>query len=121
MNKGYYLSTCDTCKRILRLLEIDKWNFELQDIKTSPVTAEQLEEMKAMAGSYEALFSRTARKYRELKLKNQQLGENDYRDFILNEYTFLKRPVFIVDGEIFIGNSKKSIQALSEKLVKLKP
>jgi arsenate reductase len=35
---------------------------------------------------------------------------------ILDEYTFLKRPVIIIDQEIFIGNSKKSVEALKEKL-----
>jgi len=40
-----------------------------------------------------------------------QLNEKDYRKYILLEYTFLKRPVIIVDNEIFIGNSKKTVAA----------
>jgi arsenate reductase len=51
-----------------------------------------------------------------MDLKNQVLSEADYRQFLLDEYTFLKRPVFIVDQEIFIGNSKKVIEALKEKI-----
>ena len=42
--------------------------------------------------------------------------ENDYRKLIQEEYTFLKRPVFIVDNQIFIGNSKKVIEALHNQL-----
>ena len=72
----------------------------MQDIKIEKITPTQLDEMKRMAGSFEALFSRRALKYKELGLKDKQLTENDYRKFILDEYTFLKRPVVIIDNNI---------------------
>lgn len=110
MKKIYHLSTCDTCKRILK--EIDPpSSFILQDIKNDEITREQLEEMKELAGSYEALFSRRARLYREKGLQNEELSENQYKNLILEHYTFLKRPVIINNDEIFIGNSKKTIAA----------
>ncbi len=113
--KVYYLSTCNTCKRIMNELNIGD-EFDQQDIKTDKITVGQLEEMQKLAGSYEALFSRVARKYKELNLKEKTLTEDDYKSYILEEYTFLKRPVFIVGDEIFIGNSKKNVAALAEKL-----
>ena len=115
MRKVYYLSTCDTCKRIIKELGIGE-EFEYQDIKTDAITKKQLEEMKALAGNYEVLFSRVARKYKERGLKDKKLLEEDYCVLILEEYTFLKRPVFIIDGEIFIGNSKKNIEAVKQKM-----
>lgn len=115
MKKVYYLSTCDTCKRIMKEVGIDD-GFEEQDIKTKTITADQLNEMKKMAGTYEALFSRVARKYKSLGLKGKQLTEQDYKNYILEEYTFLKRPVFIVNDKIFIGNSKKNVEALKSGL-----
>lgn len=90
--------------------------FIQQDIKKEAITETQLEEMKELSGSYEALFSRVSRKYKALGLKNISLTEADYKQYILDEYTFLKRPVFIVDREIFIGNAKKTQLALAEKL-----
>jgi len=86
----------------------------MQHIKEEKITPAQLEEMKKMAGSYEALFSRRAMKYKELGLKDKQLTENDYRKFILDEYTFLKRPVVIINDKIFIGSEKKTIEALKK-------
>ena len=88
----------------------------MQDIKTSSITPAQLEEMKKMTGSYEALFSRRAIKYKEWKLKDKKLTEKDYRQYILDEYTFLKRPVIIMDDKIFVGSEKKTIAALKEEL-----
>ena len=114
MKKIYHLKTCDTCKRILNQLPLN--GITLQEIKTVPITVQQLEEMHALAGNYESLFSRRAKKYKEMDLKNQTLTEADYKQLILDEYTFLKRPVAIIDNEIFIGNSKKVIDALKEKL-----
>ena len=106
----FYLKTCDTCKRILRELKnID--GFTLQDIKKDPVTEEQLEEMKRLAGSYEALFSRRATLYKQRGLKDVALTEDDFKNLILEHYTFLSRPV-IIDGEtIFVGNSKATVHA----------
>ncbi|MFT4683568.1 MAG: arsenate reductase [Flavobacteriales bacterium] len=114
MKKIYFLKTCDTCTRILKSINLD--GFILQEIKTEPITVTQLEEMVALSVSYESLFSRRAKKYKQMDLKNQELNESDYRQLILDEYTFLKRPVIIIDQEIFIGNSKKSVEALKEKL-----
>ncbi len=116
MKKIYYLSTCNTCARIIDELDLKKKGYVFQDIKTEKITEKQLEELKKMAGSYEALFSKIARKYRELGLNSKQLSEEEMKNYILQEYTFLKRPVIIVDKKIVIGNSK-SIIAEAKKMV----
>lgn len=109
MKKVYFLSTCSTCKRILGELDLVKKGFKLQDVKTTKISPDQLDEMKALAGSYEALFSRRAIKYHEMGLGEKSLGESDYRDLILGEYTFLKRPVIIIGEKIFVGSAKKTV------------
>jgi len=88
----------------------------MQDIKIEKITDSQLEEMKKLSGSYESLFSRRAMKYKEMNLKEKTLQEADYRKLILEEYTFLKRPVTILNQKIFIGNDKKTVQALRDAL-----
>ncbi len=110
MKKVYFLQTCDTCRRILKEVNLD--GFEKQEIKGHPVTVHQLDEMYTISKSYENLFNKRAKLYKSMDLKNQKISEADYRQYILDEYTFLKRPVFIVDDEIFIGNNKKEIERL---------
>ena len=114
MRKVYYLSTCSTCKRIMGELPLD--DFEKQDIKSQPMSENQVDEMKSLAGSYEALFSRVAMKYRSMGLNEMDLKEADYKKYILEEYTFLKRPVFLIDGQIYIGNNKKNVAAVKSAL-----
>jgi arsenate reductase len=110
MQKVYYLKTCDTCKRILKEIDLPA-SFELQEIKDQEITVKQIEHMHELSGSYEALFSKRAKLYKERDLKNEQLIEEDYKRFILEHYTFLKRPVILNKDEIFIGNSKKVVAA----------
>ena len=117
MKKIYYLGTCDDCRRVMKRLGGMK-EFEKQEIKTEAVTASQLKSMRDLAGSYDALFSRKAIKYREMKLKDKVLSENEIRDLILGEYTFLRRPVIMVDNKIFIGHQEETIVELEKVLRK---
>ncbi|MEM6395483.1 MAG: ArsC/Spx/MgsR family protein [Bacteroidota bacterium] len=114
MAKIYHLSTCKTCQKVIAQLE--GADLEMQDIKFESITPEQLDEMKELAGSYEALFSRRAMKYRSMGLADKDLTEADYRRLILEEYTFLKRPVVVVDDQIFMGSSKKSVEGAKSAL-----
>jgi len=115
MKKVYYLKTCSTCSRILKELNLPP-EFILQDIKSEVITAKQVEDMEALAGSYESLFSKRAKLYKDMDLKNQDLTEKDFKHYILEHYTFLSRPVIIIDDQIFIGNSKKTVEAVKEAL-----
>jgi len=113
MKKIYHLSTCDTCQRIIKELQPLE-GFEFQDIKTQAMTVAQVEMMKDLAGSFEALFSKRARLFRQQGLHEKNLSENDFKKLILEHYTFLKRPVIMVNDQIFVGNSKKVVAAAKE-------
>jgi len=117
--KLYYLSSCSTCARIMKDLKIKNYPFELRDIKNQAITEHQIEEMQKMAGSYLALFSKVALKFRGWGLNEMELTEQDYRKYILQEYTFLKRPVFIIGKKIFAGNAPKTIAAVASELKSL--
>lgn len=115
MKKIYHLATCSTNKRILKEVSPTE-DFEMQEIKSTPITENQIDEMYRLSKSYEALFSKRAMKYKELGLKDKNLTEDDIKKHILSDYTFLKRPVAIIGDEIFIGNSKKNVEALKSKI-----
>ena len=110
MKKVFYLNTCDTCRKILAQFDLTDW--ELREIKKQPVTSEELEEMHKLTKSYEALFSRKSAQIKLRGLDVKSLGEKDFKELILDHYTFLKRPVFMTDKEIFVGNDKKNVEAL---------
>ncbi len=108
MNKIFYLASCDTCRKIIKTLPKDN-NLIFHDIKQDPISIEELEQMHQLSGSYQALFSKKAQLYKSMDLKNKSLTESDYKKYLLEHYTFLSRPVFIINNKIYIGNSQKNI------------
>ena len=115
LKKIYHLKTCSTCVRIIKELELPS-DFIFQDIKSEPITPEQLEDLYKLSGSYEALFSKRAQLYKKLDLKDQALTEQDFKTYLLEHYTFLSRPVIVFDTQIFIGNSSKTVEAAKEAI-----
>ncbi len=115
MKAVFHLATCNTCQRILK-----EWNLpeevELREIKSQAMTETEVDQMAELAGSYEALFSRRARKFRGLGLHEMELSEQDYRRYLLQDYTFLKRPVLVWEDQIYVGNSAKNVAAAGEFL-----
>ena len=114
MNKIYHLKTCSTCQRIIKELGSD--GFDFQEIKTQPITEEQLDALAKTAGSYQTLFNGRAQKIKALGLDVKSLSEADFRKLILKEYTFLKRPVIVVGEKVFIGNSTATVVAAKKEL-----
>lgn len=108
MRKIFHLSTCNTNQRIIKELGGLK-GFEFQNIREKNIDAKTLDVVAKKVGSYEALFSRRAVKFRSLGLHTMKLTAKDYRKWILAEYTFLKRPVIIIDKEVFVGNAKQEV------------
>ncbi len=116
MKKVYYLKTCDTSKRIIKDLGDLLDGFEFREIKEKPLTVAELEEMRKKIDSYEDIFSKRAKKYKEMGLKDMNLDEEDYKYYLLDHYTFLKRPVIIVDDKLFSGTNKKQLAELRKIL-----
>lgn len=84
--------------------ELDSLNeFELIDIKSTNIDSKTLDFLKEKAGSYKALFSKRAIKYKTLGLKDKNLSDEAFRQLIMDEYTFLKRPVLIDGDRVVVG------------------
>jgi len=105
----FYLKTCDTCKRILKELNLPS-EVVLREIKSAPITPEELEQMKVHFSSYEELFNKRAVKFRSID--SSSFEDSDYKKLLLSDYTFLKRPVLLLSDKAYAGNSKESIQKM---------
>ncbi|MCA8917072.1 MAG: hypothetical protein KDB90_16910 [Planctomycetes bacterium] len=108
-NVFIHLGTCNTCKKIWRQLGTTK--LKQRELKSEPLKAGEVDALKKLAGSYEALFSRRSQQIKKLGLDLSKFGEKDFRRYILEHYSFLKRPVIVVDGQIFIGNAKAAVDS----------
>lgn len=115
MKKLYYLSSCSTCRRILKQWNLPR-DFLLQDVKSNPLTLADLDHMHQRSKSYESLFSRRAKLFQERQLAEEQLDETRFKALLLEHYTFLKRPVLIWDDQIFIGSSKATVELANKTI-----
>jgi arsenate reductase (glutaredoxin) len=112
----YYLGSCDNCRKIIKSLPKEN-KLEFHDIKQNPITIEELEYMYSLSGNYEALFSKKAILYKTLDLKNKNLSELDFKKYLLEHYTFLSRPVFIIKEKIYIGNTQQNMLQVMKVLI----
>ena len=112
----WYLSTCSTCSRILKELDLNNSNVDLIDIKSTPVTEEQLEWMKETNGSYKSLINGRSMKFRTMEKKARDLTEAEARKLLLTHYAFIKRPLIKIGADLFVGNSKKTLSAVKNSL-----
>ena len=108
MRLFYYLSSCDTCKRILNELKLKDTITQI-DIKKNPLTTAQVEDLHKRVGRYEDLINKRAQLYKQRNLKEKSLSEQDYKTLLLEHYTFLKRPVLVYEEYIFVGNAAKTV------------
>ncbi|MBN2165833.1 MAG: hypothetical protein JW717_06100 [Marinilabiliaceae bacterium] len=115
MKLVYFLDTCSSCRRIIKDIN-PGMEFKFQNIKLQPINEDQLDYLASINGSYESLFNKQARKYRKLELFKKDLNENDYKQLILNEYTFLKRPIFVIGTSIYICKNKSNIGNLKDRM-----
>jgi arsenate reductase len=83
----------------------------LREIKSAPITTEELEQLKAHFSSYEELFNKRAVKFRAMDAST--LKDADYKKLLLSDYTFLKRPVLLLENNAFAGNSKAVVEKMS--------
>lgn len=112
----WYLSTCDTCRRILEQTGIDESNARLIDIKTNPVSESEIEAFHKVTGSYKALINGRSMQFRDMHKKAKDLNEEEARGLLLQHYSFLKRPVIRIGEDLFVGNSRKNVEALAAKV-----
>tara|TARA_Y100000994_G_C15449500_1_gene341968 strand:+ start:269 stop:625 length:357 start_codon:yes stop_codon:yes gene_type:complete len=114
MKAFYYLKTCSTCKRIMSDLNLG--SITQIDLKSTKISEKEINLLKDLSGSYESLFNKRSQLFKKRNLKNKNLSEQDYKNLILEHYTFMRRPILIYGKRIFIGNDKKNIDSLKKFL-----
>lgn len=110
MKKVFYLGNCTTCKRIMEKYNLEGW--VKRELKKEPISQEELSKLYALSGSYQALFSKKSTQIKQRNIDVSSLSEEDFKSLILDHYSFLKRPVFVTENQIFIGSDKNTIEQL---------
>lgn len=108
----YWLPNCSTCQKAVRWLERRGVKItEFRDIKEMPLTGKKIEELAKMLGGPAELFSKRAIKYREMKLNEREVSPAEMLDLMTDEYTFLKRPIMVINDHAVAGFFEKSFES----------
>ena len=110
MNFFLLLSTCSTCKQIIKKLNLPD-DVEIIDIKRFPISLTQIEVIKTKKGSYKSLINNRAQLFKQLNVDTKKLTEEKAKQLLNDHYTFLKRPVLVYKEKVFVGNSKEEIES----------
>lgn len=104
----YWLPNCSTCKKAAQFLE--NQNVKISDfhnLKENSLSREEIEKLAEKVGGADELFSRRAQKYRAMRLNERELSDDEMLDLMASEYTFIKRPVLILNDKAIAGFSEK--------------
>jgi arsenate reductase (glutaredoxin) len=116
MNKFYWLPNCSTCVKAKKFLDANGIEInELRDIKANKLSHAEVEKLVEIIGGADKLFSRWAIKYRELGLNKREVSTAEMLDLMTDEYTFIKRPVLVINGKAIAGFSEKSYAEILQK------
>lgn len=110
MNFFLHLSTCNTCKKIIKELNLSKYNIEIIDVKKTPITLAQIEKIYNKIGSYKSLINKRAQLLKQKKIDSKKITELEAKELLNDHYTFFKRPILFYNGKVFVGNSKKEVE-----------
>ena len=113
MNTYIYLSTCNTCIRILKELNLPK-STKLQDVKHEPISKTQLQALYQITQSYEQLINKRSRVLQALNKAGKTLDEMGYKQLLETEYSCLKRPILHWNNKFYLGNAKKTVADMQE-------
>src|SRR3954469_6059735 len=105
----YWLPHCTTCQKAAKFLKqagIEITHF--RNIKEEILLPGEVEKLATMIGGADELFSRRAVKYRGLKLNERELSGAEMLELMTGEYTFIKRPVLVLNEKAIAGFSEKN-------------
>ena len=114
IERFYWLPHCSTCiKAEQHLLNKGATIKRYINVQEEKVTREELLELCNILGGVDKLFSKRAMKFRAWGLHEKTLTDEDMLNYMLEEYTFIKRPVLVTkDQRVLSGFSAKQYDQL---------
>lgn len=104
--KVYCYPKCSTCKKALKFLENNNFNFELLDISKEPPSYMELEEIINKSGlDIKKFFNTSGKLYREKNLKDKlsNMTQEEKITLLSSNGMLIKRPLLINNDLVLVG------------------
>ena len=111
MIQVYGIKNCDSVKKALKFFKTNNLDYLLNDFKQTP--ASQKDVARWIEGSdISKLFNARSTTYRNLKLKEKNLSDNEKISYLSTENLLIKRPVIEYDGKIIVGFNQNEYEGI---------
>jgi len=104
--KVYHLPTCSTCKGAIKALKQNEYELDLQDIRETPPSPEELSKLIALSGlPIVKFFNVSGEVYREMGLKDKLPSMTDEEKIRLlsSNGMLIKRPIVSDGSKVTLG------------------
>jgi arsenate reductase len=91
------IPNCDSIRKTRKWLEAKKVEYEFIDVKKEPLTLSEIADLASMV-TFDTLINRRGTTWRELKLGDIEMTNQQLLELVEKNQTLIKRPV-IVDEE----------------------
>lgn len=99
----YTLKNCDTCKKAIKWLEAEGIAFKNHDVRADGLSRETITQIVETLG-WEKALNRRSTTWRGLSDEQKENVDNAKAIALITDHeTLLKRPVFVVGGEMVAG------------------
>ncbi len=98
----YGIKNCDSVKKAVKYMKNVGLEYDFVDFKLTPVDGEKIS-FWLKHQNINKIFNARSTTYRNLKLKELGLSDEEKAEWLAKENLLIKRPVIEHDGEVLVG------------------
>jgi len=111
MIEVYGIKNCDSVKKALKFFKEHDLEYKLNDFKTEPVSCEKIS-FWLKSVELKTIFNARSTTYRNLKLKEKNLTQEEQINYLCKENLLIKRPIIEFDDKIMVGFDKDTYKGV---------
>lgn len=111
MIKVFGIKNCDSVKKAIKFFKTHDLDYVLNDFKENAVTEKDV--ARWLNGSdINTLFNARSTTYRNLKLKERNLSDEDKIAYLSKENLLIKRPVIEFNNQVIVGFDQNKYEGI---------
>jgi Spx/MgsR family transcriptional regulator len=111
MIEVYGIKNCDSVKKALKFFKEHNLKYTLHDFKEKALSCDTLSSWLKQV-DMKTLFNTRSTTYRNLKLKELKLSEEEQKEWLCKENLLIKRPVLSYKDKILVGFNEENYKGV---------
>ncbi|MGB0346579.1 MAG: arsenate reductase family protein [Balneolaceae bacterium] len=103
------IPNCNKIRDTKKWLDTNGIDYELINVKKEPLTRDELKDLEFKVG-LDVLVNSKGTTYRNLKIKDLDLSEEQLFDVLLENQSMIKRPVIAYENSVLVGYDEEAFE-----------